>query len=41
MNKDKVNLQKLKEKAENLEKRYDDYRFTYEGLSLEDIESWL
>lgn len=41
MNKEKVNLQKLKEKGKNLEKRYSDYQFTYEALGLEDVDEWL
>lgn len=36
--KDKIKMNKLKDKSEKLLKRYSNYNVVYEGLSLEDIE---
>lgn len=39
INKDKIKMNKLKEKTEQLLKRYPDYKVTYEGLSIMDIDN--
>ena len=41
MNKEKINLHKLRAKTVNLEKNYPGYEFEYEGLALEDISRML
>ncbi len=41
MNKDKIKLDKLKEKAKNLIMKYPGYDIEYEKLSLDDIENLL
>ena len=41
MNKDKINISKLKEKSEKLILKYKEYEFEYEGLSLDDIDKML
>lgn len=38
LNKDKIKINKLKEKTQNLIKRYTDYKVRFEGLSIDDIE---
>ena len=38
MNKQKININKLKNKSDKLQRKYHDYNFTYEALSIEDIE---
>ena len=38
MNSDKIKMNKLKNKSENVLKRYRDYQIEYEGLSLSDID---
>ena len=40
-NKDKIKMNKLKEKTEKLLKRYPEYKVTYEGLSIMDIDNKL
>ena len=41
INKEKVNMQKLREKSKNLEKNFKEYEFEYIGLGLQDIDSVL
>lgn len=41
MNKEKVNMIKLKEKSENLIKKYNEYEIEYEGLGIKDIDNFL
>ena len=38
LNKEKIRINKLKEKSQNLVKKYPDYEIEYEGLSIDDIE---
>ncbi|MCK5198298.1 MAG: ATP-binding protein [Spirochaetales bacterium] len=38
MNKQKININKLKNKSDKLQRKYHDYNFAYEALSIEDIE---
>lgn len=38
MNKDKIKINKLKEKTENIIKKYKGYKIVFEALSIEDIE---
>ena len=41
MNKEKINMRKLKEKSKNLIAKYNGYKIEYEGLSLEDIDEMI
>jgi len=41
LNKDKIKMNKLKDKTEKLLKRYPEYDVIYEGLSIIDIENKL
>ena len=41
MNKNKINIEKLKEKSKKLIEKYNGYEIKYEGLSLEDIDELL
>ena len=41
INKDKINISKLKEKSRNLVRKFEEYEIVYEGLSLIDIEKML
>ena len=41
MNKDKIKIEKLKLKAINLENKYKEYKFEYEKLSIDDLETMI
>lgn len=41
MNKEKIKINKLKDKSTKLLKKYHDYEFEYNGLSINDIERLL
>ena len=41
MNKEKINISKLKEKSKNLIMKFKEYDIEYDGLSLDDIDKML